>query len=78
MHERQEGTAMSNQIIAFLVTVGLFILMCVWVPLLDSIAIGIRKWTVARRTDNAQLQRRKFPASYQHDSARALEKGVKK
>jgi hypothetical protein len=30
---------MSDQIIALLITVSLFILMCVWVPLLNNIAI---------------------------------------
>lgn len=43
---------MSDQIIALLITFSLFILMCVWVPLLDNIAIHVRRWTLVRRLDN--------------------------
>jgi hypothetical protein len=43
---------MSDQIIAVLITFVLFFLMCVWVPLLDYIAIHVRRWTLVRRLDN--------------------------
>jgi hypothetical protein len=46
------GLRMSDQIIALLITFSLFILMCVWVPLLDNIAIRVRRWTLVRRLEN--------------------------